>query len=950
MPFKFNATTGLLDLVNKGTLVPSDLTPYWRTDGSSSPATGNWDLGTNALSGVYPLIVNDTYANWDLASALQVNGRMSIHGSYIVGTPGSTFAGDIQVAYAINNVILGNNAIVSGQNEIVSVLGGTNDANPLALLVNADSTGTPTIRLYSNIVGVSEAPLSIGGTPLILNDGTVGTGSGNVLVGTATDDGSGAKLQVNGAESVNSIRVTSYDEVWSTGAGFELFFAPGAYHAISQDFALFQSYDRGNSHYNPMLMYGSSVEIGAIANGLGDYLDGYIGLHSKTVIDESGAFIPDATSALQVNGASILDGSPVIINDTYANYDGLGTLQVNGPITVYGSIPTSFFGNVTVISDAQAGFSFQHTDRTGYIFGHDEGNSGAHNMFFYDHNPSLGDLVPIYIEGDNGRTMSRGSIALAQGAGAVLINTATDDGSGSVLQVNGEIKGSAGLDVGSGQVIANSLSLNNYIYNISTPVLDTSLRLLIASDGSTGVIDFSSSGQVLMGTVLNLNGYQLTIDGSSNLQTTALGAVNLVANSFTVPNIIDSGLTASLGVYTDGSKQLTSTPPTSGVLGYWSRSGTALTTSNVGDSFATTGMGNFGSTSLGTTYLNSIKPQTYYSGSTFWSKVFTVGTDWADNTFVKVNDGNLTAHICQLDGELVGDYIQLDLGVGNGKAFNRVDISKENSLQPTLNVQWSDDGSTFTTVASVDLRTPNAIMTHVLTWTNSTPHRYWRLTVAVRTGGGNYLTEIQFYTDQNDLLSAQTQQGTGIYVPATGGINFNQNGSTKWTVGGDPANASAFTFANSANFFTNPLLLLTTGGFLGVNIPTGSNPRTYVDIAGGQNPATDYGRIASAPLFLHDPAAAGASKYLQQILFGTTYQNPTYASGYFGYVITHEATKGYGDFVWGNRIVETDTQPTEKMRLTSDGKLGIGVASPAPPGKEASPVIAVPLTFPDVVI
>jgi hypothetical protein len=42
-------------------------------------------------------------------------------------------------------------------------------------------------------------------------------------------------------------------------------------------------------------------------------------------------------------------------------------------------------------------------------------------------------------------------------------------------------------------------------------------------------------------------------------------------------------LDASEGVYTDANKDLTSTPPTSGTLGYWARTGTELTTATGGD-------------------------------------------------------------------------------------------------------------------------------------------------------------------------------------------------------------------------------------------------------------------------------------------------------------------------------------------------------------------------------
>ena len=67
--------------------------------------------------------------------------------------------------------------------------------------------------------------------------------------------------------------------------------------------------------------------------------------------------------------------------------------------------------------------------------------------------------------------------------------------------------------------------------------------------------------------------------------------------TFTFPQIIDSGLTASLGVYTDTNKQLTSTPPASGTLGYWSRTGTTISTATAGDNISTTGKISIGASS-----------------------------------------------------------------------------------------------------------------------------------------------------------------------------------------------------------------------------------------------------------------------------------------------------------------------------------------------------------------
>ncbi len=90
----------------------------------------------------------------------------------------------------------------------------------------------------------------------------------------------------------------------------------------------------------------------------------------------------------------------------------------------------------------------------------------------------------------------------------------------------------------------------------------------------------------------SLGGFNLTsvgnITGSDVDVSAGMGSFTGSGTS-TFGQIIDSGLTASLGVYTDGSKQLTSTAPSSGVLGYWTRAGTTIDTANSGDNLNLTG-------------------------------------------------------------------------------------------------------------------------------------------------------------------------------------------------------------------------------------------------------------------------------------------------------------------------------------------------------------------------
>ncbi|HTK03937.1 MAG TPA: helix-turn-helix domain-containing protein, partial [Alphaproteobacteria bacterium] len=77
--------------------------------------------------------------------------------------------------------------------------------------------------------------------------------------------------------------------------------------------------------------------------------------------------------------------------------------------------------------------------------------------------------------------------------------------------------------------------------------------------------------------------YPLTIYGHNG---TNVAYVDTSGNGYFAGNVNIAGLTASSAVYTDSSKNLTSTVPTSGALGYWTRSGTNLynttLTDNVG--------------------------------------------------------------------------------------------------------------------------------------------------------------------------------------------------------------------------------------------------------------------------------------------------------------------------------------------------------------------------------
>jgi hypothetical protein len=83
------------------------------------------------------------------------------------------------------------------------------------------------------------------------------------------------------------------------------------------------------------------------------------------------------------------------------------------------------------------------------------------------------------------------------------------------------------------------------------------------------------------------------------------------------------------------------------------------------------------------------------------------------------------------------------------------------------------------------------------------------------------------------------------------------------------------------------------------------------------------GLFAQSGINLLDPTNLGA---YSQITFGYT-PSRTYAAAYFGYVSMNSGSGGYGDLVFGTRSVTTNTQPSERMRIASNGNVLIATTT-----------------------
>ncbi|HPM86807.1 MAG TPA: hypothetical protein PKX27_02395, partial [Bacteroidales bacterium] len=100
-----------------------------------------------------------------------------------------------------------------------------------------------------------------------------------------------------------------------------------------------------------------------------------------------------------------------------------------------------------------------------------------------------------------------------------------------------------------------------------------------------------------------------------------------------------SDLSPNAGVYTDGSRALTSTPPLSGVIGYWSRTGNVLSPVTVGDHVTTSG--NIYTTGTGT--ITSAGLLTGNSGAVISGGIINLNND--SNFPVNINTGNSTGPV-----------------------------------------------------------------------------------------------------------------------------------------------------------------------------------------------------------------------------------------------------------------------------------------------------------------
>jgi hypothetical protein len=201
-------------------------------------------------------------------------------------------------------------------------------------------------------------------------------------------------------------------------------------------------------------------------------------------------------------------------------------------------------------------------------------------------------ILPIANCGTNsGAALSGQSIVISNGSAIV------QGAAGTTTEV---LHGNAAGAPAYGQIV------NSDIANGTIDLLSKVTNVLPVVNGGTGQSSYLN-GELLIGNSTGNTLSKATLTGTANQVniTNGTGTITLstpqnihTGASPTFVGMTLSGLTPNSGVYTDAGNILTSTPPATGILGYWSRLGTVLSPTTAGDAVTTSG--NISTTGTGT--------------------------------------------------------------------------------------------------------------------------------------------------------------------------------------------------------------------------------------------------------------------------------------------------------------------------------------------------------------
>jgi hypothetical protein len=374
---------------------------------------------------------------------------------------------------------------------------------------------------------------------------------------------------------------------------------------------------------------------------------GIIGYWNRTgtVLSPSNAGDAVTTSGnIYTTGGGAITSSGLLTGSAGATISG-GIINLNNSSNFATNINTgTSTSNVTIGNSANSLYlpkftipGVLHNDATGLVSSSLIVNSDITNNSINLTQKVTG-VLPVLHGGTGLATFGGTNTVLYTSAPDVLTSVAASTAAGQFLQTSttgGAPAWKTILDVGNGGTGLANITTNYLIYgNGTAPInllapgsttgalltttatgapgwltlntLPATSGILQVRNGGTGYDNTYSNGQLLIGNstgTLTRNALtgtvnQVYVTNGDGTITLALPQDIHTGAEPIFQGLTLNGLTASAGVYTDASKKLTSSPPASGSIGYWNRTGTVLSPSNAGDAITTSG--NISTTGTGT--------------------------------------------------------------------------------------------------------------------------------------------------------------------------------------------------------------------------------------------------------------------------------------------------------------------------------------------------------------
>ncbi len=414
----------------------------------------------------------------------------------------------------------------------------------------------------------------------------------------------------------------------------------------------------------------------------------------------------------------------------------------------------------------------------------------------------------------------------------------------------------------------------------------------------------TSTGDILLGggsgstgcTVTNSTGAFACTAGGSFTTLGLSGAITGATGITSSGTINFSTLSASSAVYTDGSKNLTSTAPTSGAIGYWSRSGTTLQPTTSNDAISITG--NSGDIATLTSSATEASNKTLNISQTG----ATSGTDYGayiSNTGAATNNVGLYTTTSGATNNYAAIFDSGTVGFGTtAPTAGKLHILAANTTQPAIAVQQPSANNNY----SILLASTNNFGSN-------------NLDLNYQDGNGiRMISNLNMNISAGSALNLTSGTASTYALPSNtaSALRFTDGTNSYHTIDTRTTNStsSAHTFATTAPTIASS----STSAYLLTTFTPGT--QTYT----GTTNTTSTGATAPLSVLFNQPTIAGNGTRTITETSNTVINGPTIASSSSG---TETITSAYGlNILSGSALNGTGGAVTNGVGLSVNAPTG----------------------------